>query len=174
MGRLSERQIKMAFDRQWRRNVLAQPGCHDFIIVCDGLKSDFNIGKIFRSAEAFGAQAIHLVGLEYFNPHPARGTLRQVPARFYNNFESSYHVLREAAYTPFMLVPSTEGSLPQITLPKRSAFIVGHEEFGHSFSVDDYPDIIPMRIPMYGQVESLNVSIAASIVMYEYVRQHGE
>ena len=74
MGRLSEHQIRMAFEKQRRRNVMAKPGCHDFIIVCDGLKSDFNIGKIFRSAEAFGAQAVHLVGIDCFNPYPARGT----------------------------------------------------------------------------------------------------
>jgi tRNA G18 (ribose-2'-O)-methylase SpoU len=117
MGRLSGRQIRMAFEKQRRRNMVARPGCHELIIVCDGLKSDFNIGKIFRSAEAFGAQVV---------------------------------------------------------LPKRSAFVMGDEEFGPSFTADHYPDITPIRIPMYGQVESLNVSVAASIAMYEYVRQHGQ
>jgi tRNA G18 (ribose-2'-O)-methylase SpoU len=52
--------------------------------------------------------------------------------------------------------------------------VIGHEEFGPSFTADRYPDITPIRIPIYGQVESLNVSVAASIVMYEYVRQHGQ
>jgi tRNA G18 (ribose-2'-O)-methylase SpoU len=68
MGRLSGRQNRMAFEKQWRRNVRARTGCHEFIIVCDGLKSDFNIGKIFRSAEAFGAQAVRerqVTGGEY-------------------------------------------------------------------------------------------------------------
>ena len=51
---------------------------------------------------------------------------------------------------------------------------MGHEELGPSFTADPYPDITPIRIPMYGQVESLNVSVAASIAMYEYVRQHDQ
>ena len=174
MGRLSEHQIRMAFEKQRRRNVMAKPGCHEFIIVCDGLKSDFNIGKIFRSAEAFGAQAVHLVGIDSFNPYPARGTLRQVPAKFFGDFEQSYQMLCDEDYTPFVLRPDTGSVLPQVRLPKRSAFVMGHEEFGPSFTADRYPDITPICIPMYGQVESLNVSVAASIVMYEYVRQHGQ
>jgi tRNA G18 (ribose-2'-O)-methylase SpoU len=55
----------------------------------------------------------------------------------------------------------------------KTAFVLGHEEWGHSFKQDDYPDITSVAIPQFGQVESLNVSIAASIVMYEYVRQQG-
>ena len=57
---------------------------------------------------------------------------------------------------------------------KHRAFVMGHEALGPSFTADQYPDMILIRIPMYGQVESLHVSVAASIVMYEYVRQHGQ
>ena len=99
MGRLSKRQFRMAFEKQRRRNVVAKPGGHEFIIICDGLKSDFNIGKIFRSAEAFGAQAVHLVGMDCFNPYPARGTLRQVLAKFFRSFEQSYQMLCDDGYT---------------------------------------------------------------------------
>ncbi len=42
---------------------------------------------------------------------------------------------------------------------------------GLSFSADDYPSVRRLHIPQYGRVESLNVSIVASIVMYEYTRQ---
>jgi len=174
MGRFSARQSCMAFEKQRRRNVMARPGCHEFIIVCDGLKSDFNIGKIFRSAESFGAQAVHLVGIDCFNPYPARGTLCQVPAKFFRDFEQSYQMLCDDDYTSFVLQPDTEVALPHVVLPKRSAFVMGHEEFGPNFNADHYPNITPIRIPMYGQVESLNVSVAASIVIYEYVRQHGQ
>jgi tRNA G18 (ribose-2'-O)-methylase SpoU len=174
MRRLSARQLRVAFDKQRRRIVIARPGCHAFIIVCDGLKSAFNIGKIFRSAEAFGAQAVHLVGIDCFNPYPAQGTLRQVPAKFFGDFEQSYQILCNDGYTPFDLQPATEVALPRVVLPKRSALVMGHEEFGPSFTADHYPDITPIRISMYGQVESLNVSVAASIVMYEYVRHHSQ
>ena len=59
-------------------------------------------------------------------------------------------------------------------LPEKSAFIFGHEEFGISFNKHDYKDIGALQIPQCGRSQSLNVSVAASIVMYEYIRQHGQ
>ena len=53
-----------------------------------------------------------------------------------------------------------------------SAFIFGNEGFGFSFCKKEFRKIKALRIPQFGKVESLNVSIAASIVMYEYIRQH--
>ena len=69
--------------------------------------------------------------------------------------------------------PQEGEALAYIKLPPRSAFIFGNEEFGHSFNKSDYSAINSLRIPQFGRVQSLNVSIAASIVMYEYVRQNG-
>jgi tRNA G18 (ribose-2'-O)-methylase SpoU len=56
-------------------------------------------------------------------------------------------------------------------LPRNGAFVLGREEFGFSFNALDYPDIRRMSIPQFGSVQCLNISIAASLVMYEYVRQ---
>ena len=63
--------------------------------------------------------------------------------------------------------------LPGAELPAKSAFVMGHEEHGLSFDRADYPDIRALTIPQFGPVQSLNVSVAASIVMYEYIRLHG-
>lgn len=111
MKRPSRRQLRHAFEKEKRRNLLAQPGCHEFIVVCDGLKSDFNIGKIFRSAASFGAKSIHLVGIEWFNPYPARGAVRQVPAAFFEHFSQSYDFLHQTGYTIFSLEPRSDTSL---------------------------------------------------------------
>jgi tRNA G18 (ribose-2'-O)-methylase SpoU len=54
----------------------------------------------------------------------------------------------------------------------RSAFIFGHEEYGLSFDPGAYPGLAALSIPQCGRTESLNVSVAASVVMYEYLRQH--
>nr|WP_231892858.1 TrmH family RNA methyltransferase [endosymbiont of unidentified scaly snail isolate Monju] len=59
-------------------------------------------------------------------------------------------------------------------MAEKSAFVVGNEEFGLSFEPTDYPGMQTLRIPLFGQMESLNASVAAAIVMYEYVRQHGK
>jgi tRNA G18 (ribose-2'-O)-methylase SpoU len=165
-------QALLRYQKQRQRNILAQPGKHKFIIVLDHLKAGFNIPKIFRSAEAMGAQAVHLVGIGPFDPAPAKGSFKKVPARFHDDFQSCYRELVAMGYQLFTLEPDGEQSLLTISLPQQSAFILGHEEFGISFERSDYPAIQSISIPQFGSVESLNVSIAASIMMFEYVRQH--
>lgn len=163
---------KKRFEKARRKNLFATPGPHDCILVLDQLKPDFNIGKIFRSADAFGVREIHLIGIEYFNPSSAKGSMRWVPAKFYDSLEQSLEQLEKEHYTLHALDPEQGQELPNASLPKKSAFILGHEEFGLSTTVKTLPDINCLKIPQFGQVQSLNVSIAASIVLYEYVRQN--
>ena len=65
----------------------AKPGVHDFVLILDGLKPDFNVGKVFRSADAFGAREVHLVNIPFFNVFPSRGSFKHVPAKFHSNFK---------------------------------------------------------------------------------------
>lgn len=152
--------------------VYAEPGKHDFIIVLDNLKPSFNIGKIFRSGDAFGANAIHLIGTEYFEVKPAKGSFKWIPAHFHASFHECYEMLSGAGYTFFVMDPTAEKDIHQLELPTKSAFVFGHEEYGISFVPAAFEGIKTLKIPQFGRVESLNVSIAASIAMYEYTRQH--
>lgn len=165
-------QIEQRYWKQRQRNVMAKPGRYSFALVLDHLKAGYNVAKIFRSAEAFGAAAIYLVGIGPFDPAPAKGAFRKVPAHFFDDFESCHQQLREDGYKLFALDPRAEVSLPEHKAAANQAFILGHEEHGFSFDLSEYPDIATISIPQVGQVESLNVSIAASVLMYEYVRQH--
>lgn len=169
----SRRQMLLRYDKELRRNPLAQPGAHEFVLVLDRLKPGFNVGKIFRSAEAFGAAAVHLVDIGPFDPSPAKGSLRKVPARFHETFAACHAVLAAQGYRFFLLNPAGAIPLHRAALPPKSAFVLGHEEFGFSFDPREYPALQSLGIPQFGTVQSLNVSIAASVVMYEYVRQHG-
>ena len=166
--------IATRYEQARRKNLVsARPGPHEYILVLDGLKPDFNIGKIFRTADAFGAREIHLVGVEAFNPEPAKGSVRWVTFYHHDDFSSCYRGLAEKGYIFTVLEPGCSKLLGSCSLTKKSAFVMGHEEFGISFNRSDYPDIEAVSIPQWGHVQSLNVSVAASIVMYEYVRQHG-
>lgn len=162
------------FRRQKQRNVLASPGIHDLIVVLDNLKPSYNIGKIFRSAQAFGVNEVHLVGIDFFDPAPGMGAFKAVPAIFHPDFEACYTMISAKGYTPVILEPDKGASLMDSPLPQKSAFVFGHEEFGISFDPADYKGVTRLAIPQYGAVQSLNVSVAASIVMYEYARQHGD
>lgn len=159
------------YERERQRNVLAEPGPLPMVLVLDGLKAGFNVPKIFRSAQAFGAREIHLVDIGPFDPAPAKGAFRKVPTRLHDDFDSAYRTLTEQGYTLFALDPEATDSLPDAPLPEQSAFIFGNEEQGLSFDLADYPAIRALSIPHAGPVQSLNVSVAASIVMYDYVRR---
>lgn len=162
------------FETQRRKNILADPGSNTFIVVLDNLKPRYNIGKIFRSADAFGAHEVHLIGTDFFDPAPAMGSFKWVPAKFFKDFGSSFHQLTQNGYEIFRLDPEAVDLLPQVRFPARSAFIFGHEEFGFSFDIGKFPKIRSVSIPQFGRVQSLNVSVAASMTMYEYICQHGE
>ncbi len=168
---MRQQQMLQRYHKQRQRNVVAQPGMHEFALVLDNLKSGYNVPKIFRSALAFGAAEIDLINIGPFDPAPSKGAFRKVPARFHEDFHGVYKDLIARDFTVYTLTPDAENALPQQSLPDKSAFVFGHEELGLSFDPADYPQVRSLRIPHCGEMESLNVSIAASIVMYEYVRQ---
>jgi tRNA G18 (ribose-2'-O)-methylase SpoU len=195
-------QLLRRYERQRQRNRLARPGRHAFIVVLDHLKAGYNVAKIFRSAEAFGAAEVQLIDIGPFDPAPSKGAFKQVPARFPASFDDSYRDLTGRGYRLFYLVPGPDVSaqatgvpsdsgtdhaaaegrpgieapqwLTAVRFPRLSAFVLGHEERGLSFEPRAYDGLSGIRIRQFGQVESLNVSVAASLAMYEYTRQWSE
>jgi len=173
--RIKERFVaEKRYEKHRRQNLVRSvPGDLDFIVVLDNLKASFNVGKIFRSADAFGAREVHLVGTKFFDPTPAMGSFKWVPAVFHDTFDSCYANLIERGYQLCVLEPEDGEYLHEAQLPEKLAFVMGHEQFGISFDTSDYEGVKSLKIKQLGMVESLNVSVAASIVMYEYFRQHG-
>jgi tRNA G18 (ribose-2'-O)-methylase SpoU len=165
-------QVLQRYERQKLRNGLAAPGPLPYILVLDHLKAGYNVAKIFRSALAMGASAVYLVGIGPFDPAPAKGAFRKVPAHWYDDFQQLKDALAGQGYRWFAFSPQAATPLDELTLPAKSAFVFGHEEHGLSFDPEAHRDLRSVRIAQAGDIQSLNVSIAASIAMYEYVRQH--
>jgi len=159
------------YAKERQRNVLATPGPQAFILVLDHLKAGFNVAKIFRSAQAFGASEVHLINVEPFDPAPAKGAFRKVPARFHDSFQACFEELSDRGYHLFAMDGQCGQPTQGVSLPEKSAFILGNEGLGLCFTASDYPDVGCLAIPLPGDIESLNVSVAASIIMYEYNRQ---
>ena len=151
---------------------MTTPGVHDFVMVLDQLKPNFNIGKTLRSVEAFGGHEVRLVGVDFFNPYPAKGAFLHVPVKFDRTFGDTYQDLTLREYTLLAMDPTATDSLQTLALPRRSAFIIGHEYKGLSFDLAHFPKVKRIRIDQFGQTQSLNASVAASVAMYEYTRQH--
>jgi tRNA G18 (ribose-2'-O)-methylase SpoU len=76
--------------------------------------------------------------------------------------------LKEQGDTFFILEPQGGVGLHKAEFSKKSALIFGNEELEISFEKDDYPEIQRLKIQQHSNIDSLNVSIAASIVMYQY------
>jgi tRNA G18 (ribose-2'-O)-methylase SpoU len=170
--RSQQAQAQFRFQRQLRLNAMAQPGPLPLVIVLDHLKPNFNVAKIFRSAQAFGVREIHLIGIDWFDPAAAKGAFKHVPARFFEDFEQSYELLVPQGYRISVLDPIAGEPLAASLLPPMSAFVLGHEEFGVGFDTSRFPGLSQVHIEQVGSIESLNVSVAASIAMYEFVRRH--
>lgn len=163
--------MQKSFERQRLLNkVMAKPGPFPFVMILDHLKVDFNIGKIIRSAEAFGAQAVDVVGTSFFDPQPAKGCMKRVPWTMVKTFHESYAKWSEEGFTFYAFDSEAPESIHEVQFPDKSAFILGHEGFGFTFKKELYPNVKFIKIPQLGMVESLNVSVAASIVMYEFAR----
>lgn len=166
-----QRFIQRKFRQELRRNLLAEEGPHAVQLVIDHMKPNFNIGKLFRTCDAFGVRGIHLVDIPFFDPCTARGALRHVPAHFHDDFAAAHRALADDGYTLYALDPEAPEPLAGTELVERAAMIVGHEEFGFSFDRAAYPDVHWRSIRQYGKVQSLNASIAGSLALYEWLRQ---
>lgn len=163
--------MQKSFDRQRLLNkLMSRPGAYSFVMILDNLKVDFNIGKIIRSAEAFGAHAVDVVGTLFFDPNPAKGCMKRVPWAMVKTFHESYMKWNAEGYTFYAFDTDAEHALHEVNFPDKSVFILGNEGFGVSFKKELYPNIKFIKIPQLGKVESLNVAVASSIVMYEFAR----
>jgi len=166
-----KRRMERDFQDLKAKSLEAPRGPHDFVLVLDRLEPDFNPGKIFRSADAFGCREIHLVGMPFFDPGPSMGSFKHVRSVFHDDFRSACASLQDDGYRIYAFMPDAGDSLFEEDFPDRTAFVLGNEARGISFDPADHPGVKPMRIPQYGNPQSLNVSVAASIAMYEWVRQ---
>ena len=146
-----------------------------FVLVIDGITDVRNFGAIARTAECAGVDAIVLpskgsVAINADAIKTSAGALHKIPVCKTNNLTESLNYLRNSG---LMLVGATEKSASvyyktDFTVPL--ALILGAEDTGLSQKVIKMADFL-IKIPMFGTIKSLNVSVAASILLYEAVRQ---
>ena len=172
MGKRKRELIEQAYLKEKAKNLNAIPGPLAVTLVLDHMKPDFNVGKIFRSADIFGCREVWLVGIPFFDVGPARGSFRHVPARMAETLQQALDALLADGYTVYALDPREAELTTEVSFPEKTALIVGNEGAGLSVDIDAHPEIRRLRIPQYGQAESLNASVAASIALYEYARAH--
>ena len=144
------------------------------IVVLDNVRSQHNIGAVFRTADAFRLQGVWLCGICCCPPNneihkTALGAELTVDWRYFEHTLDAVRALQADGYTVYA-IEQAHGStmLSNLHLPQhqKTAIIMGHEVFGVQQAVVDAADGC-IEIPQYGTKHSLNVSVTAGIVMYE-------
>jgi len=144
------------------------------VVIAESIEKPGNLGSILRSADAAGAHAVLVCDrcTDINNPNVVRasiGTLFSLPVVEASSDEAlswlHEHGIRTVATTPHATDPYTDADLTPGT-----AIVLGSEQYGLSEAWLSRADT-RVRIPMLGQSDSLNVAAAATILLYEAVRQ---
>jgi 23S rRNA (guanosine2251-2'-O)-methyltransferase len=145
-----------------------------FVIVLDNVRSQSNVGSIFRTADAFATESICLCGITATPPHreirkTALGATETVGWKYFARTIDAVNILREEGYR-IIGIEQAEGSvaLDQFrTEPgSRYALIFGHEINGVDQEVLDKCDSC-IEIPQFGTKHSFNIAISVGIVLWE-------
>ena len=148
-----------------------------FVVVCDGIEDPHNLGAIIRSAECVGAHGIIIpkrraVGLTATVAKSSAGALEHMKIAKVTNLSSAIDDLKERGL--WVYAADMDGSTYYKTDMKGPmALVLGSEGFGISRLVKEKCDFI-VSIPLYGHVNSMNVSCAAAILLAEVARQRND
>ena len=154
------------------------------IIVLDDVRSMYNVGSVFRTADAFRVEAIYLCGITAQPPHPeihktALGAEDTVAWQHFPTAPEAVASLKQQGYTVYS-IEQCEGSTmlndlstdnrQQTTDNSRFALVLGNEVKGVHQEVVDASDGC-IEIPQFGTKHSLNVSTTAGIVIWEFAKR---
>lgn len=144
-------------------------------LLLDGVSDVRNFGAIARTAECAGVDGIILPakGGAAINADAVKtsaGALLRVPTAKVTNLKLPLYYLLESGFQVVAATEKAETSLYDVKFRKPTAIVMGAEQKGISPAVLDLCTA-EARIPMMGEIGSLNVSVAAAIVLYEAVRQ---
>ena len=153
----------------------ADRGETPLIVICDELSDPHNLGAILRSAECAGAHGVIIpkrrsVGLTAVVAKSSAGAVEYMKVAKVTNINAAITELKEKGV--WIFGTAAEGSIPmyQADLTGPTAIVIGSEGEGMSRLVEKNCDVT-VHIPMKGRITSLNASAAASILLYEAVRQ---
>ena len=147
------------------------------IVVLDDVRSLYNVGSVFRSSDAFRVAAVYLCGITATPPNAeihktALGGEDSVEWKYFATADEAVKALHEDGVFVYS-IEQVEGStkLQDLQLePRRYAVVFGNEVKGVHQSVVDASDGC-LEIPQFGTKHSLNVSVTAGIVVWEFARQ---
>lgn len=148
------------------------------VVILDNVRSLNNIGSVFRTSDAFLVESIFLCGITATPPNQeihktALGAEDSVGWKYFGDTKEAVRELKEKGYTVFA-IEQVENSIMLENLlldqTKKYAVILGNEVKGVQQEVVDICDKC-IEIPQYGTKHSLNVSVTAGIVIWDFFKQ---
>lgn len=144
-------------------------------VILDNVRSQHNIGSIFRTADAFRIERIHLCGITATPPNreinkTALGATESVEWKYHTTTRESVEELRSQGYV-IIAIEQAEGSIAVKSLNKiissKNAIIFGNEVHGVDDEIMQLCDYC-VEIPQYGTKHSLNIAVSAGIAIWEF------
>lgn len=147
----------------------------ELVVVLDGVEDPHNLGAIVRTANAAGAGAVlvperRAAGLTEAVAKAAAGALEYVPVVRIGNVGQALEKLKRDGYWIYGLDERGEQSYDRVEYHRPTAIVLGSEGHGVHQNVRAHCDVL-VRIPMAGRIASLNVSVAAGVVLFEWKRR---
>lgn len=169
-------------ERKKKFEAAAAASQSDVTVVLENVHDPHNIGAVLRSCDSVGIREIFVLYNEhsknalkqYVGLNSASGALKWVDVHFYHDTKECF----EAVKKKYNLIAGTHLSkeskrIYEMELTSSIAFVFGNEKSGLSEDVLPYLDI-NFIIPQYGLVQSLNVSVACAVTLFEMARQRSE
>lgn len=161
--------------RYWRMDAIVadlDATRHSFHVAIENWGRDFNIGSVVRSANAFGAAEVHIVGRRRWNRRGAMVTDRYQHLQHHPDVDSFLAWARRAQL-PIIGVDNLEGSVPieSQRLPRACVLLFGEESQGLSQAARDASEVL-VHISQYGSTRSINAGAAGAVAMHSWILQH--
>jgi tRNA G18 (ribose-2'-O)-methylase SpoU len=146
---------------------------HPFHVAIENWRHDLNIGTVVRTANAFLAEAVHIVGKKRWNRRGAMVTDRYQHVRHHPDVADLISWAR-GADLPLLAVDNLPGARPleSAELPRACVLLFGQEGSGLSDEARAAADGV-LSIAQFGSTRSINAGVAAGIAMHRWVTQHG-
>ncbi|MEJ3403277.1 TrmH family RNA methyltransferase [Rathayibacter sp. YIM 133350] len=162
--------------RYWRMEAIVadlDAHRHPFHVAIENWQHDMNIGSIVRSANAFAADTVHIVGRRRWNKRGAMVTDRYQHVVHHDDI-AGLVAWAAGENLPIIAVDNVPGSVPIETFewPQRCVLLFGQEGPGMSDAALAEADAV-VEITQYGSTRSINASAAAAIAMHSWILQHG-
>jgi tRNA G18 (ribose-2'-O)-methylase SpoU len=163
--------------RYWRMDAIVadlDEHRHPFHVAIENWQHDMNIGSIVRSANAFAADTVHIIGRRRWNKRGAMVTDRYQHVEYHADVAGFVAWANEGGL-PIIAVDNVAGAVPieAFAWPERCVLLFGQEGPGLSAEAQAASDVT-VEITQFGSTRSLNASAAAAIAMHSWILAHAD